>query len=438
MPLNNSMLPNAKDLEDSLIVSILLSEEIAELAIDRIKPEHFYTDRGRSVMEAVLKLKSDNAPVSLAAIADAIRLMGKNDSVGGAAGLSAMIDSIPGVASYNQAEYAIERIIETATNRNLIVELSKALNESTTRTSAENIALLDKIRSKVEEQSPSLSTMKSLSELTGDWAEKWEKDPSGLSTGFCGLDALTGGFIAPDLTILAARPSVGKTALATNIAKNIAGNGDPVAFFSFEMPHDQLGARLVSMTSELNTMAFRYKNGLQQRHWREKITPALSYLHSLPIYIETRPYRQYQNVIRAIKHGVKAYGIELAIIDYLGLMEGDRRQNRKDLELAAITAELKNLAIFLNIPILLLSQMNRKIEERNDKLPILSDLKDTGASEQDADVVLMLYRLTDEQNNDIDGVINVSVEKNRHGPTGTVTLAYESQFTLFSDYEPCG
>jgi len=433
MPLNNIMLPNAKDLEDSLIVSILLSEEIAELAIDRIKPEHFYTNRGQVVMEAVLKLKSDNAPVNLASIADAIRLMGKNEAVGGAVGLAAMIDSIPGAASYNQAEYSIERIIETATNRNLIIEVNKVLNESPTRTSVENIALLDKLRSKFEEQSPSLSTLKPLSELTEGWAEKWEKNPSGLSTGFCGIDVLTGGFIAPDLTILAARPSVGKTALAMNIAKNIADNGDPVAIFSFEMPHDQLGARFVSMTSELNTMAFRYKDGLQQRHWREKITPALSYLHLLPIYIETRPYRQYQNVIRAIRHGVKAYGIKLAIIDYLGLLEGDRRQNRKDLELASITAELKNLAIFLNIPILLLSQMNRKIEERNDKTPILSDLKDTGASEQDADVVLMLYRP-----DDIDGVINVCIEKNRHGPTGGVTLAYESQYTLFSDYEPCG
>jgi len=258
---------------------------------------------------------------------------------------------------------------------------------------------------------------------------------TGISTGFSRLDNLTSGFQNSDLIILAGRPSMGKTALALNIARNVAIDANtPVAVFSIEMSKEQLSMRLLCAEARIDSS--RLRSGFFSREDWVSLTNAAEVLSDAEIYIDDSPDLSAMS-IRAKSRRLKMdKKIGLVIIDYLQLMQGRASAERRDLEISEISRSLKALAKELSLPVIALSQLNRKLEERHDKRPQLSDLRESGALEQDADVVAFIYRdevYNKDENNPNKGIAELLVKKQRNGPTGDIKLAFISTYTRFED-----
>jgi len=262
---------------------------------------------------------------------------------------------------------------------------------------------------------------------------------SGLSTGYMKLDSITSGLQKSDLIILAARPSMGKTALALNIARNVAiEERKPVAVFSLEMSNEQLSMRL--LTSEARIDSNRLRTGfISQEDW-QNATDAAGILNELPIFIDDAPNITVMEIrAKARKLYQKHNEIGLIIIDYLQLMKPPFKSDRRDLEIAEISRALKALAKELNVPVVALSQLNRMLEQRADKRPMLSDLRESGALEQDADIVTFIYRdevYNKEPDNPKKGTAEIIVAKNRNGATGTALMHFLGQYTRFEELAP--
>lgn len=257
----------------------------------------------------------------------------------------------------------------------------------------------------------------------------------GVSFGYARLDMLTSGLQKTDLILIAARPSVGKTALSLNIARNVAIDSNvPVAIFSLEMSKQQLSMRM--LCAEARVDSARLRSGfLNENDWA-MLTRAAGSLTNAPLFIDDSPGITIKSIRARAKRLKQEKGLGLLIVDYIQLMQGDRRSERRDLEISAISGGLKNLAKELDIPIIALSQLNRKLEERSDKRPQLSDLKESGALEQDADIVIFIYRdeiYNRDENNPNRGCAEIIVAKQRNGPRGTVPLAFLSAYTRFED-----
>ena len=258
---------------------------------------------------------------------------------------------------------------------------------------------------------------------------------TGVSTGFSRLDNLTSGFQSSDLIILAARPSMGKTALALNIARNAAIDAHtPVAVFSIEMSKEQLSMRLLCAEARIDSS--RLRSGFFSREDWVSLTNAAEVLSDAEIYIDDSPDLSAMSIRAKARRLKMDKNIGLVIIDYLQLMKGRASAERRDLEISEISRGLKALAKELDIPVLALSQLNRKLEERHDKRPQLSDLRESGALEQDADVVAFIYRdevYNKDENNPNKGIAELLLKKQRNGPTGDIKLAFISTYTRFED-----
>lgn len=260
---------------------------------------------------------------------------------------------------------------------------------------------------------------------------------TGISSGFEALDRLTAGFHPSDLIIIAARPSMGKTAFALNTAANMGRQGRPVLFFSLEMSKRQLIDRLVSAEAAVNGIKFK-TGSFSAEDW-QAIEKASGRVYSWPVFIDDTSILRHMEIIRRSRRAKKTHGIEAVFIDYLQYVTGDQGQG-KNYEVESITRGLKGLAKDLNIPVLLLSQLNRQCETRPNpyKRPQLSDLRDSGAIEQDADLVLFLYRPErygekDAHGNEQPGIAEVNIAKHRNGPLGTVTLNWQERITRFDN-----
>ncbi|MCP4692119.1 MAG: replicative DNA helicase, partial [Desulfobacterales bacterium] len=261
---------------------------------------------------------------------------------------------------------------------------------------------------------------------------------TGVPSGYSKLDELLAGFQGSDLIILAARPSMGKTALALNFARNAAIDAEvPVAVFSLEMSKEQLSLRL--LCSEARVDSGRVRTGfINQEDWR-RLTHAAGVLSASGIYIDDAPDITATTIRAKARRMKKEHDIGMIIIDYLQLMRGSVTLDRRDLEISEISRSLKSLAKELNIPVMALSQLNRKLEERTDKRPKLSDLRESGALEQDADVVAFIYRdevYNKEENNPNKGSAEVIISKQRNGPIGTAALTFLGAYTRFEDPAP--
>jgi replicative DNA helicase len=259
---------------------------------------------------------------------------------------------------------------------------------------------------------------------------------TGVETGFSDLDSLTSGLQPSDLIILAARPSMGKTALALNLARNaaIAANS-AVAIFSLEMSKEQLSMRM--LCSEAQVDSFRLRGGFLSTDDWERLTHAADVLSTAPIFIDDSADVTSMDIRAKARRLKMDHDLSLVIIDYLQLMKGRSGIERRDLEISEISRSLKSLAKELNVPVLALSQLNRKLEERNDKRPKLSDLRESGALEQDADVVMFIYRddvYNKDENNPNRGTAEIIVAKHRNGPIGDVTLTFRGASTRFENH----
>ena len=439
--LSERTLPHNLEAERSVLGAILLHNDAFNLAAEVIDSGDFFRDAHRRIFDRMVKLSERNNAIDLVTLKDELGRAGELDEVGGPAYIAALVDGVP--RSMNVEHYA--RIIkEKATLRNLIFSANKIL--STAYEGAEEADLIldqaehaifaiadDKIRD-------GFVSLRELAHSSLDTIEKLHARKelvTGVPTGFTDLDEMTSGLQPSDLIIVAARPSMGKTSLVLNVAQHVGTKTDmTVGFFSLEMSKEQLFMRL--LTSEARIDAHRLRGGfLGERDWG-RLSTAIGTLSEAKIFIDDTPSIGVLEMRAKCRRLKSEHGLHLVIIDYIQLMQGRGRFENRTLEVASISRSLKGLAKELSVPIVVLSQLSRAPESRSDHRPQLSDLRESGALEQDADVVAFIFREDLYQDKsqpptDAQGVAELIIGKQRNGPTGVVKLAFIREFTRFEN-----
>ncbi len=432
--------PNSVDAEESLLSAILNESQTLLSVVEIVKPEDFYHQGHAMIFEAMLELFNINQPVDIVTVHEHLAKKKQVESVGGATSLARLVDEVP--LAVNAPFYA-QIIREKAILRGLI-NASHGIIHACHEASGDVPDLMDWAESeifKVTEKRSRESVVPMDKLITRGLAELSKRSRNralvtGVPTGFSRLDQLTSGFQPSDLIILAARPGMGKTALALNIARNAALEGGfPVLIFSLEMSNEQLAIRM--LCSEARVDSTRVRGGFLSGDDHDKLVNAGDKLFKAPIYIDDSPVLTALEVRAKARRLKKNEGLGLIIIDYLQLMKGPPKIERRELEISDISRSLKALAKELSVPVVALSQLNRKVEERSDKRPQLSDLRESGALEQDADVILFIYREAaysqEEAGGSSTGPAEVKIAKQRNGPTGKLTLTYMGEYTRFED-----
>jgi len=413
--------PQAFEAEEALLSAAMLGAAGEVLSL--IEPDDFYRTQHRLIMQSIADLHSTGLTVELPAVVDRLRAIGKLDSIGGVSTVSRLVDNIPAAGS---VEWAASRILEAAARRRMIQWANSVAQAAYDEPDFAQVQAQIHQLKDLDQPRTASSCFTSYAQLAETEIERWERinqDITGVPSGFGKIDNITGGFQPSDLIVVAARPGMGKTVMALNVAENAARQGYPVAIFSLEMSRSQLYARQTARVARVDSQRFRV-GGIQSAEWKH-IVDAQEQLHGLPVFIDDTSRQHVNEIARRARYAADKMGVKIVIIDYLQLLRGDSRQTRKDLEIGAITAELKGLAKELDIPVLLLSQLNRMVESREDKRPRLSDLRESGAIEQDSDIVIFLYR--DEYYNpatDQKGLAELCFAKHRNGPTGTIKLQW--------------
>jgi len=434
----NHLPPQDLEVEAAILARCLLND--TEDAVELLKPDDFYRTSHIKIFSAILDLTHTKKPVDLLTVTDALRNKGQLEEIGGAAYLASLNNETPLAVSIPHYSNIIR---EKSILRNLVA-LSSKLYQDCHGTNITVEEILDQAqRSILNIDNRKKDSITPLKEIVIEANDRYGKiyeskgELTGIVSGFYDLDKFTCGFQGSDLIILAARPSMGKTAMAINTAVNVASMGHAVFIFSLEMAKNQLIDRIISSEAWVNGMKFKTGN-FSSEDW-EKISAASSRIYELPIRIDDSSSLSYMEIIRRSRREKKQYGIELIIIDYLQYITGEKGHG-KNYEIESITRNLKAMAKDLNIPVLLLSQLNRACEQRPNpyKRPILSDLRDSGAIEQDADLVLFLYRPErygekDKSGNDQPGVAEINISKHRNGPLGTVKLQWLERVTRFEN-----
>jgi replicative DNA helicase len=435
-----SQYPHDLEAEKSAIGAVLVRSD-ALLEVSWLQPEHFYRDAHQCIWKAMLEMAQRAESVDLVTLAASLRRADAFDRVGGTAYITSLIDGLP--RSTNIAHYA-DQVRETWLLRRLMTAGGTLATEAA-EPGAEAKALLARAEGEILSlgQNAMRGDLVPAADSIGQVHARLEMlletktGVTGIATGLADLDRMTRGLQKGALTVLAARPSMGKTALALNIAAHVARTTGPVAVFSLEMTRDELLLREV--IAEARVSANRVLGGYLNQDEYAAISSALGAVGSWPIWIDDAAdttVLEMRSKARRLQHRA---GLALVVVDYLQLMGDDgrgRRAENRTQEVSALTRGFKALAKELQVPVLLLSQLNRGPESRADKRPNLSDLRESGAIEQDADLVVMLYR--DEYYNphssDV-GVAEAIIAKARNGPTGTVRLAFIAEQTRFANLE---
>ena len=437
-PMLYTLPPQNIEAEASLFSAILIDNRILNEILEILHPLDFYKTAHQIMFAAIVDLYQKKDPVDLISLANRLADIGQLESVGGGTYLAKLIDEVP--LAPNATHYA--RIIHDKAALRRLIEQSNAIVKRCLSEQDQVDEIIDFAQSCIFEISekkirPSFHKIEDLVSGAFDVLEERVKTKgmvSGVKTGFSQLDKITSGFQNSDLIILAARPSMGKTAMALNIARNAAVAGStPVAIFSLEMGKEQLVMRLLCAESQIKS--HRMRDGfITPQDWK-KLHRAGDTLFQAPIYIDDSP----ENSVLSIRAKTRRLKMEndvgLVIIDYLQLMKVVRTSERRDLDISEISRSLKALARELEIPVVALSQLNRQLEKRDDKRPRLSDLRESGALEQDADVVAFIHRANAFRRADEvqDGRAEVIVAKHRNGPTGSAHLAFLKPYSRFEN-----
>lgn len=439
--------PQAVDLEETVLGALMLEKDALTTVIDFLRPEIFYKEAHQVIYAAIQRLFSKSEPVDILTVINELKTSGELDVVGGPYYITQLTNR---VASAANIEYHARIILQKYIQRELI-NISSVIIHDAYEDTSDPFDLLDKAESNLFDLSESnlrrsYVDMHSLvSEAIREIQASMEHEEGlrGVPSGFSELDRVTSGFQKSDLIILASRPGMGKTAFAITIARNIAVDFKrPVAFFSLEMSSLQLVTRLIS--SETSISAEKLKKGtLDQTEW-DHLNAKIGKLIDAPLYIDDTPALSVFE-LRAKCRRLKAqHNIELIIIDYIQLMSSpsEGRGNREQ-EISNISRSIKSLAKELNVPILALSQLSRAVETRTGlKKPILSDLRESGALEQDADLVLFIYRpeyykiTVDKEGNSLVGYAEVIIAKHRNGALKDIPMRFISKYAKFVDYGP--
>ncbi len=427
--------PHNVEAEMSALGCMLLSREAMDLAAEKISPESFYELGHQTIFSAMLELYKSGQVVDLVTVADKLDRLGRLDTIGGAVYLAKLAESVPTTAhaeSYFRivsSKAVLRNLISTATD--IVKKCYEAEQEAEELLDMAETSIFDVAEKGVKD---SFTPVKKTIAGVVDKMEKLydhKRHCTGVPTGFDDLNELTSGFQNSDLVVLASRPSMGKTALALRIAEHVAIREKmPVAIFSLETSADQLVQRLLCSRAKVDNQRVR-KGFIKKGEWPE-IIQAAGLLTEAPIYVNDMPALSVLQV-RAIARRLKStYDVKLVILDYLQLLRGTaKRYENRQQEISDMSRALKALARELDIPVLVLSQLNREVENRPNKRPQLSDLRESGAIEQDADVVLLLVRPDYYDPDDRPGIAELIVAKQRNGPVGKVELIFEHSYTRF-------
>ncbi len=431
--------PHSIDAEQSVLGSMLLDREATIIALEIVRPEDFYKSAHGDIFDCIVTLFNRNEPVDLVTLTEELRRREKLEMVGGIQYLTSLSSSVP-VAS-NVKHYAVI-VEEKATLRRLI----RASEEIVTLGYSSDIEvpeLLEKAQKNIYDISQyhakeGFVPIKDVLNTTFDNIEllyQSDKTITGTTSGFIDIDKKLNGFHKSDLILIAARPAMGKSAFALNLAQSAAiKEGNAVAVFSLEMSKEQLMLRMLSSESMVDLSNIQTGN-LNEEEWG-KIARAMVPLSQAQIYFDDTPGVSVTEMRSKCRRLKMESGLDLVLIDYLQLMQGDGKIENRQQEISAISRNLKIMAKELNCPVIALSQLSRAPELRSDHRPILSDLRESGAIEQDADLVMFLYR--DEyyhEDSEKQNLAEVIVAKHRHGETGTVELRWSGNIQKFMDYD---
>jgi replicative DNA helicase len=440
--------PHSIEAEQSLIGGLLLDNNAWDRIADIVSESDFYRDDHRRIFGHIRRLVETGRPADVVTVFESIENANETDQTGGLAYLGEIANATPSAA--NIRRYA-EIVHERAVLRKLVSVGDEIAGSALNPAGRDVKTLLDMAEQKVfeiaEAGSRSVQGFDKIDHLLGEVVDRIEvlynrenpSDITGTATGFHDLDHITSGLQPGDMIVVAGRPSMGKTAFALNIAEYVGMElKKPVAIFSLEMSGPQLAMRFLSSAGRLDQTKIR-TGRLSDEDW-EKMSVALGKLHEAPIHIdETGAINASDLRARARRLHRQCGHLGLIVIDYLQLMTSVKDNENRATEISEISRSIKALAKELQVPVIALSQLSRKVEERNDKRPLMSDLRESGAIEQDADIILMMYR--DEYykpDTTEKGIAEVIIGKHRNGPTGTVKLTFLGEYTKFENFAAPG
>ncbi len=436
--------PQSVEAERGVLGSLLLlPEKFDEVALI-LRPDDFYDDANASIYAHLIEMHDTGKKIDAMLLVQHLRDGGDYDRVGGAAYIAELGEAVPTAA---HAEYYAKIVHEKATLRSLILASTDIIRDSydptiqpremLARAEARVFAILEK---KGNKQVTSIRDV--LHEVLARIDARMKNDHAfgGLETGFEDFDEMTGGLHANELLILAARPSMGKTAMALNMVENIAVNSQhPTLFVSLEMSKLELGDRLLCSRAKVN--GHRLRNGHISKEESQLLIRTANEVSTAPLYIDDTPGRTMTEIAAAARRLKRRHGLSLIVIDYLQLIEPDNSSDPRQEQVSKIARRLKGLAREIEVPVLCLAQLNRQVEATRDNKPALSHLRESGAIEQDADVVMFVHREEYYQTNDEDrercrGEADLLIRKQRNGPTGDVKLTWLHDFTRFTNAAP--
>ncbi len=448
-PIEGKMPPQATELEEAVLGALMLERDALTNVIDILKPESFYKDAHARIFNAIHELFNRSEPVDILTVTQELKKTGELEIVGGAYYISQLTNR---VASAANAEFHARIVAQKFIQRELIRISTKTINDSY-EDSSDVFDLLDNaeknlfsiVEGNIKKNYDKMSTLikKAIEQI--EHTKNNKGNFSGVQSGLTALDRITAGWQKSDLVIIAARPAMGKTALVLTMARNAAVDfAKPVAIFSLEMSSLQLVTRLIASESELS--AEKLKKGTLEDYEFQQLNDKIQKLSAAPLFIDDTPGLSVFELRAKARRLKEQHKIELIIVDYLQLMTagGEGKGNREQ-EIATISRSLKGLAKELEIPVIALSQLSRAVETRGgDKRPQLSDLRESGAIEQDADMVMFIHRpeyygLTeDADGNDSRGMAELIIAKHRNGPIDSAKTRYIGQFTKFADLDNFG
>ncbi|MBD2098896.1 replicative DNA helicase [Trichocoleus sp. FACHB-591] len=434
-PLSDRLPPQNIDAEEAILGGILLDPEAINRVIDILRPEAFYISAHQEIYRTAVTLHSQGKPTDLMSLTSWLQDHSLLEKVGGQSRLAQLVDRT--ISAVNIDQYA--SLVMDKYLRRKLIQVGTEIAQLGYETNSELVKILDQSEQKVfsiTQDRPQEGLVPTSDILTDTFSDIESRSLGmvmpGIACGFYDLDAMTQGFQRSDLVIVAGRPSMGKTSFVLNIARNISAfHKLPVAVFSLEMSKEQLVYRLLSSESRIESGRLR-SGRISQTEW-EPLGHAISTLSQLNVYIDDTPdisVTEMRSKARRLQ-AENGKPLGLILIDYLQLMEGSGSDNRVQ-ELSKVTRGLKGLARELGVPVIALSQLSRGVESRTNKRPMMSDLRESGSIEQDADLIMMIYR--DEYYNPDTpdrGIAEVIITKHRNGPVGTVKLLFEPQFTCF-------
>jgi len=434
--------PHSVQGEQAVLGGLMLDNEAWDRVADAITAKDFYRREHQLIFDAIRRLSEVDRPFDVVTLAEELERSEELDDVGGMQYLGALANDTPSAG--NVSAYA--NIVREQSVVRQLIKVGNKIADSGYRPEGRKVyELLDAAENQVfqiaEQQAKSSTGFRPITKLLTETINRIEELYSsedaltGVSTGFKDLDTRTSGLQPSDLIIVAGRPSMGKTTFAMNIAENVAvSSGTPVAIFSMEMPGESLTMRMISSLGRINQQAVR-SGKLEDDDW-PRVTSAVNILNNAKLFIDDTAALTPTDLRARCRRLMKEHGqLGLVVIDYLQLMNAPEAGENRTNEISAISRGLKALAKELNVPVIALSQLNRSLEQRPNKRPVMSDLRESGAIEQDADVIAFIYR--DEVYNEDSadkGKAEIIIGKQRNGPIGTVNLTFQGQFTRFDNY----